>query len=201
MAVASISKRVPDDIRSVLVKKATALFVKKGFDRTTTRDLSRTLGWSMGRLYQYVASKDDLMDLLMDFMAERDDAFIDAAIAASVGLDASNALKISIRLYVEKNDRYQDLYKFLTHITLNLDRAGRRRVVESSRRVKDYFESLVVRGIETGEFRTENTELVAWDIFMTGTWTTRRYLLNRRYDIEEFINEKTRNILLQLGAG
>jgi AcrR family transcriptional regulator len=191
---------IPDDIRDQLVRTATHLFINKGFDRTTTRELSRALGWSKGRLYQYVSSKDDLMDLLLGFFFERDQEFIDTATAATVNLNATEALVTAIRLYIMKNDRYQDLYKFITHVTVNLNGTGRQLVFESARKIGTYFEALVLRGVESGEFRTDNAELVAVNIFLLGDWATRRYILKRRYTVEEFISEMTKNILLQLGV-
>ena len=190
---------IPDEIRDELIRTATHLFVTKGFDRTTTRELSRTLGWSKGRLYQYVSSKDDLMHVLLDFFLERDREFMDTATEATSNLNCTDTLIKTIQLYVSKNDRYQDLYKFITHITINLDREKRHLVFESGRRVKYYFETLIKRGIETGEFRTENAELVAMNILFLGDWAVRRWVLERRYTVEEYTREMTRNILLQLG--
>jgi len=63
---------IPDDIRNVLVRTTTHLFITKGFDRTTTSELNRAHGWSKGRLFQYVGSKDDLMSSLFDFFVGRD---------------------------------------------------------------------------------------------------------------------------------
>ena len=191
---------IPDDIRNQLVRTATHLFINKGFDRTTTRELSHALGWSKGRLYQYVGSKDDLMDLLIGFFIERDQEFMDAATALTANLNYTDALTTAIRLYIMKNDRYQDLYKFITHITVNLEPETRHLVFESGRKIKAYFETLIKRGVEAGEFRTENAELVAMNILFLGDWATRRWVLERRYTVEEYIREMTKNILFQFGV-
>jgi len=192
--------RIPDEIRDELVRTTTHLFIAKGFDRTTTRELSRALGWSKGRLYQYVSSKDDLMHVLLDFFFGRDREFMDTATEVTANLNYSDALTIAIRLYITKNDKYQDLYKFITHVTVNLEPEKRRLVFESARMVKCYFETLIKRGVEAGEFQTGNAELVSMNILFLGDWATRRWILQRRYTVEEYIREMTRNILLQLGV-
>ena len=191
---------IPDDIRDELIRKTIPLFITKGFDRTTTRELARALGWSKGRLYQYVGSKDDLMHVLFNFFFERDQEFMDTATALTANLNYTDALTTTIGLYTMKNDKYQDLYKFITHITANLKPENRKMVFETARRVKRYFETLILRGVEAGEFRTDNAELGAANIFFLGDWATRRWVLERRYTVEEFITEMTRNILLQLGV-
>lgn len=191
---------IPNEIRDELVRTATHLFVKNGFDRTTTRELSRALGWSKGRLYQYVSSKDDLMHVLLNSLFERDQEFMDTATELTANLNPTEALATAIRLYIMKNDRYQDLYKFMTHVMVNLEPEKRNLVFKSARKVKYYFETLIKSGVEAGEFRTENTELVAMNIFFLGYWATMRWVLERRYTVEEFIREMTGNILLQLGV-
>jgi len=71
---------------------------------------------------------------------------------------------------------------------------------ESARRVKDHFETLLIRGVEFGEFQTNNAEFTALSVLTLGdTWAMRRWILKRRYSMEEFIREETENILLQLG--
>lgn len=200
--ISSVEKldSITDGVRDQLVRTATHLFITNGFDRTTTRELSRALGWSKGRLYQYVGSKDDLINILLGFLTELDEKFMDTTTAATVNLNTTETLVTAIRAYMEKNDRYQDLYKFMTHVMVNLNGTGRHMVFESARKVKDYFESLVLRGVESGDFRTDNAELVAVNIFLLSDWATRRYVLRRLYTVEEFIREETKNILLQLGV-
>jgi len=200
MNVSGKKDKISDEIRDEFVKVITHLFIKKGFDRTTTRELSRELEWSKGRLYQYFTSKDDLMNVLIDFFFERDQEFMDAATRLNDGLNCTEALATAIKMFIMKNDRYQDLYKFISHITVELEPEKRDHLFESARKVKNYFQTLIQRGIESGEFRTGNAELVAMNIFFLGDWATRRWVLERRYSVEEYIEKMTRNILLQLGV-
>lgn len=37
---------IPKEVRDEIIRKATSLFVRQGFDRTTTRQLSKALNWS-----------------------------------------------------------------------------------------------------------------------------------------------------------
>jgi len=200
MVPAVNSDSIPVAIRDELVRTTTRLFITKGFDRTTTRELSRALGWSKGRLYQYVSSKDDLMHVLLDFFFEKDREFMDTATTKTVNLNYTDALATTIQMYIMKNDRYEDLYKFITHITANLEPERRQMVIKTARRVKRYFETLIQRGVDAGEFQTDNAELVAINIFFLGDWATRRWALERRYTVEEYTRKMTKNILLQLGV-
>ncbi len=139
------------------------------------------------------------MLVLLGFFFEKDQEDMDTATEVTTNLNCADVLTTAIQMYILKNDRYQDLYKFITHVTANLEPGRRHLVFESGRRVKCYFETLIQRGVDAGEFRTDNAELVAVNILFLGDWATRRWVLQRRYTVEEYTREMTRNILLQLG--
>ena len=46
-----------------IVKKATRLFIKKGYAQTTMRDISKATGINLGNLYNYISSKEDILCL------------------------------------------------------------------------------------------------------------------------------------------
>jgi len=179
---------------------AVSLFVEKGFDRTTTRELSKALGWSTGRVYQYIETKDDLIRLLVDF-ANRTNYEVGVTIDRMIeGLDPIEAVKVVMRLRLTSADRNQDLYKCMGHLMLNLDFDTRHKLFKGSRAMKDHFEKVIKSGVETGDFKTDNIEVAAFNMFHTTIWATRRWLFNRHYSLEEYIEEQTENILKQLGV-
>jgi AcrR family transcriptional regulator len=47
-----------------IVDGACKVFFKKGFHPTTTRDIAKACGMSMGQLYHYISSKDDVLYLV-----------------------------------------------------------------------------------------------------------------------------------------
>jgi TetR/AcrR family transcriptional regulator, cholesterol catabolism regulator len=61
-----VSKR-----RLQIIQAASKLFFEKGFDRTTMREISRVSGLTMGSLYDYVRSKDDILVLVYEDVVER----------------------------------------------------------------------------------------------------------------------------------
>ena len=42
------------------------LFKEKGFHRTTTREIARHAGFSIGTLYEYIRTKEDILYLVCD---------------------------------------------------------------------------------------------------------------------------------------
>jgi AcrR family transcriptional regulator len=49
-----------------IVKKASRLFIKKGYAQTTMRDISKATGINLGNLYNYISSKEDILCLAFE---------------------------------------------------------------------------------------------------------------------------------------
>lgn len=47
-----------------IAKAAAPLFIKKGYNNTSIREISKAVGMSMGNLYHYIKSKDDVLFLV-----------------------------------------------------------------------------------------------------------------------------------------
>ena len=52
-----------DSKHQQIVNGACRLFFKKGYHRTTIREIALACGMSMGQLYHYISSKDDVLFL------------------------------------------------------------------------------------------------------------------------------------------
>ncbi|MEE9527351.1 MAG: helix-turn-helix domain-containing protein, partial [Syntrophobacteria bacterium] len=71
----SLLKDVPTQVKDPeLVKKrrrqivdaAVELFIRKGFHKTTTREIAQKAGLSIGSVYEYVSTKEDVLYLVCD---------------------------------------------------------------------------------------------------------------------------------------
>ena len=51
-----------------IVEGACRVFFKKGFHPTSTREIAEAAGMSMGQLYHYISSKDDVLFLIHKHM-------------------------------------------------------------------------------------------------------------------------------------
>jgi AcrR family transcriptional regulator len=49
-----------------IIDAAVPLFINHGFHKTTTRQIARSAGISIGSLYEYIASKEDILYLVCD---------------------------------------------------------------------------------------------------------------------------------------
>ena len=55
-----------DEKRLGIAQKAAALFIKQGYLKTTVRQICHECNLSMGGLYYYISSKDDILSLFQE---------------------------------------------------------------------------------------------------------------------------------------
>ena len=60
----------PEERRSEIVATACQLFLSKGYDSTTMRDVMRHLGIAKGTIYHYFSSKEELLEAVIDYVVE-----------------------------------------------------------------------------------------------------------------------------------
>lgn len=120
-----------DRKRRLIVECASAVLFEKGFHGTSIRDIATASGMSMGQLYHYISSKDDILYLMHTHMQEiwhqhLSDAGFEQISEPMARLE--HGLKISIMFLCENRRLLQFLYtesKYLDrehlHKVLELD--------------------------------------------------------------------------------
>ena len=179
--------------RRQIIDAAVQLFVENGFHRSTTRQIARAAGISIGTLYEYVASKEDVLFLVCDAIhAETERRVADAmSHAASV----RDPLAEVIREYFMVCHRMSDHILLIYQETQSLPPKWRKRVLENEVRITGIFVSVLAQLISSGhlpEIDERSVELIAHNISVLGhMWTFRRWYLARHYSIEDYIQLQT----------
>jgi AcrR family transcriptional regulator len=188
--------------RRQIIDAAVQLFIENGFHKTTTRQIAKAAGFSIGSLYEYVASKEDILFLVCDAIhAEAEKRVFDAMRRASSG---RNALTEVIREYFLVCHRMRDHILLIYQETKSLPQKWRKRVLENEVRITGIFVDVLVRLIESGDLPyldAGSIDLVAHNISVLGhMWTFRRWFLARNYDIEDYIQRQT-DFVLAMATG
>ena len=189
--------------RRQIIDAAVQLFVENGFHRSTTRQIARAAGISIGTLYEYVASKEDVLYLVCDAIhAETERRVAEAMARAAAG---SNPLAEVIREYFKVCHRMSDHILLIYQETQSLPARWRKRVLENEVRITGIFVSVLAQLISSGQLPAmdeRSVELVAHNISVLGhMWTFRRWYLARHYRIEDYIRLQTDFILGMALAG
>lgn len=186
--------------RRQIVDAAVRLFVENGFHKTTTRQIARAAGFSIGTLYEYVASKEDVLYLVCDAIhAEVERGVAEVMEEATGGWEA---LRGVIREYFLVCDRMSDHILLIYQETKSLPRQWQKKVLENEVRITGLFkgalETLCSREGLAGPDEAA-LELMAHNIMVLGhMWTFRRWFFRRRFRIDDYISHQTALIMREL---
>jgi AcrR family transcriptional regulator len=183
--------------RSQIVEAAVQLFVKQGFHKTTTRQIARAAGISIGSLYEYFASKEDVLYLVCHSIhTEVEKGVTDALSRATEGRDA---LAEVIKEYFQVCNRMSDFILLIYQETQSLPAQWQKRVLENELRITGLLVEVLTRLVTTGDLPPMDEkaiEMAAHNISVLGhMWTFRRWFLSRHYSIDDYIELQTAFIL------
>jgi len=182
--------------RKQIVDASVQLFIKNGFHKTTTRQIANATGFSIGSLYEYVASKEDVLYLVCDS--------IHAEVEESVGKILSRetpgrrALAEIIREFLLICDRLSDHVLLMYQVTQFLPPQWKKKVLENEIRITGIFVDVLSRinsSDDLPRLDKKAIDLVAHNVSVIGqSWAFRRWYYTRHYTINEFINFQTKTI-------
>ncbi len=179
--------------RRQIVDAAVELFIKKGFHKTTTREIAQRAELSIGSVYEYVSTKEDVLYLVCDVIHAEAERQISEALARTTG--GRETLAEVIREYFLVCDRMSDHILLVYQETQSLPSRWRKKVLENEVRFTGNFKEVLQRLVAAGELpalEERILELVAHNITVLGhMWTFRRWFLRRRYSIEDYIDMQT----------
>lgn len=188
--------------RRQIVDAAVELFINQGFHKTTTRQMARAAGLSIGSLYEYIASKEDILYLVCD--ANHKEMESGVAEALERAWKGRNTLAEVIRQYLLVCNRMNDHILLIYQETQSLPKKWRKIVLENEVRITGIFTGVLVRLIASGDLppmEDKTIDLIAHNISVMGhMWTFRRWFLACHYTIEEYIELQTRYILGMCGV-
>ncbi len=185
-----------------IVKAAAGLFIRKGILNTGVRDIAEASGITVGTLYHYFKSKDDIITAFLDYAVIATNEFVRMTAEVLAKLQPEEAMKRAIRLYMEYTNEAQSIVLFWHQETRNLPPDQRKRLMENDVLLASLFEKLIELGRKQGIYKIKDAALAAHNIIvLSDMWAFRRWWLGRRYTAEQYIDKQTEFILHGLYNG
>ncbi len=180
---------------------AARLFVKKGYEKASVREIANACSMSKGTLYHYVGTKEDILYLVIHHglaplreWSEKIPAYIEQ-------LGPTGALRQIIREMLVLMDEYQDISMFTYQDMKNLPPQMRREVLLMEEQTIMALESLLIEGCQRGEFLADDVTLLAHDLLVgIEMWAVRRWFLGKRYTLDAYIRKRTDAVLNAISA-
>ncbi|MFZ0132284.1 MAG: TetR/AcrR family transcriptional regulator [Desulfobacterales bacterium] len=186
-----------DRRRRQIADAAVTLFIKNGFHKTTTRQIAGAAGFSIGSLYEYVASKEDVLFLVCDSIHAEVERLVSDTLAKAAG--GRDVLAQVIREYFRVCNRMSDFILLIYQETSSLPNQWQKRVLENELRITHLFVEVLTGIAPSGglpRLDERQIEMAAHNISVLGhMWTFRRWFFSRSYTIEEYIAVQTEFIL------
>ncbi|ASV67989.1 TetR/AcrR family transcriptional regulator [Cytobacillus sp. FSL W7-1323] len=178
--------------RDQMIKGAVNLFIEKGFHRTTTREIAKASGFSIGTLYEYIGTKEDVLYLVCDSIYDKVREHLQKGLDTKKG--TIDSLRQGIADYFRVVDGMQDEVLVMYQEVKSLSKDALPYVLEKEIEMVAMFEKVIVLCIENGELSLPETKvkMIAHNIFVQGQmWAFRRWSLQRMFTIEEYIELQT----------
>jgi TetR/AcrR family transcriptional regulator, cholesterol catabolism regulator len=178
--------------RDQMINGAVKLFIEKGFHRTTTREIARAAGFSIGTLYEYIREKEDVLylvcDRIYDQVKERLQQFLDTE------KTTIEALRQGIANYFRVVDDMQDEVLVMYQEVKSLPKDALTYVLNKELELVELFAKMLRSCVENKELNISDSEvkLYAHNIYVAGQmWSFRRWVLRKMFTLDEYVELQT----------
>ncbi len=171
---------------SVAVKNLSKIFGttlklshEKGFQTMSLRDLSRSSGLSMGALYSYFTSKDELLAMIQ----EQGRRITRIILTRQVGpiQDPQEKLRAAIRTHLYLTEVMQEWFYFSYMEAKNINKVQQKKAIEGELATEQMFIDILEEGKAKGIFFVADILLTASAIkAMLQDWYVKRWKHTRR---------------------
>ncbi|PLR79783.1 TetR family transcriptional regulator [Bacillus canaveralius] len=178
--------------RNQMIKGAVSLFKEKGFHRTTTREIAKASGFSIGTLYEYIRTKEDVLYLVCDSIYDQVRDRLQKDLDQTEG--TLESLKLGIANYFKVMDEMQDEVLVMYQEAKSLSKDALPYVLKKEFEMVSMFEDVIRRCVENGELALtdKQVEFIAHSIVVQGQmWGFRRWALQKVYSLDEYIELQT----------
>lgn len=172
----------------------------KGFQAMSLRDLSRETGISMGGLYAYIGSKDDLASVIEGVLR----TYIERVIASLAEEDLAPVERLRAIIFGEiyMMQILSPWYYFCYMELKGLPRAQQEQAMQLELRFEQILIDAFQAGVETGQFTCAKPELLAAQVLaQLQQWHLKHWKFRlREVSMQEYARSIFDNLLILLGV-
>jgi AcrR family transcriptional regulator len=185
-----------------LALSAASLFIKKGYRETSMKDIAERCRISVGTLYYYIHSKDDILKLFQEITSEELDEFARKNLKILLQKSPGEAIKKAIDSMISFIEATQDITIFWYQEAKNLKPVQIKNLYQREAMEVDMLKKILQWGCDEGEFRIKDVNLAAHNIIvLCDMWAFRRWIMRKDYTFEQFKEAQTDYILSKIMSG
>ncbi|MEK6660790.1 MAG: TetR/AcrR family transcriptional regulator [candidate division NC10 bacterium] len=175
------------------------LFARKGYHQTSVREIAEGANLSVGALYNYVKTKEDILLLVYHRIFSLFQKRMSEAMANSG--DPTSQLRAAIEATLKLYDEYQDLILVLYQESHTLRREALQQLFQVDRRYVSMLQAIIERGNRENHFVAGDANLTAIAVlFLCAVWPLKRWNL-KKYDLATVTDGVVGLVLNGIGGG
>lgn len=170
--------------RNQMIKGAIQLFKQKGFHKTTTREIAKESGFSIGTLYEYIRTKEDVLFLVCDAIYEQ----VRSRLEKVIDLECASleSLGTVMESYFQLMDEMQDEVVVMYQEVKSLKNDTKEYVLEKERDMVELLKQVIITCLPY-KIMDKDAMLLANNIFVQGQmWGFRRWMLQKEFTLKEY---------------
>ena len=170
-------------VEAEILERAAELFAGRGFAATSMQDIADALGSSRPALYHYFRSKDEILDRLIEGLAESAEQAVTAATAVPGSADRRlRALVVALIAPVAESP---GRFRLILTSDATVSRSARDRLRKLERTVVHAMSDVLDDGVESGEFRPGLDRAATFGILGMINWVAWWYSPGRDLSTDE----------------
>jgi AcrR family transcriptional regulator len=165
--------------RAQIVEAATRLVARQGFAKTVVRDIAEEANISVGLVYEYVRSKEDILFLIYEHWSRVWGEGLEKAI--SRGKDPLDQLMSAVSFLVGTADKHTDVTHLFYRESGHLSEYGTDQAKQTEREMVDRLTVILEAAVEAELLRPETDCLAVATslILLSHGWVLKGYLLRK----------------------
>lgn len=172
---------------------AANLFLSDGYHSTSVREIAQKAGVSVGSVFNYFTSKEEILFFLLSHVQSETVAIlqeqrIEFERRKSEGADPKELFLLVYEGYVRRYDELRR-YIILAHQELkSLTVTERQRLLAGDERIQHFLEEVIAWGVEQGAFPSGDIDLkVHCLIVLAQSWAVRHWALKRFAKVDDYV--------------
>lgn len=179
------NKELVQKRRMQVCQAATKLFSRKGYHRTSVKEIAKASGISIGSLYDYIKNKEDILYFFYEqYVNELKKRIKEETKGAK---DPFQELKLALGAYLDTVDLFQDYVLFLYQESKYMKKRDLINIFKLELFTNDIFIDIIKRG-DKGYFKVKEPWLAGVFIsLLTSGWALKRWNL-KDYGLNDYKN-------------
>jgi TetR/AcrR family transcriptional regulator, cholesterol catabolism regulator len=190
-----------EERRKQIIEATLSLISQKGTQKTSIREIARASNMTIGNLYHYIGSREDIIYLTFTDGVERYRNMVKAMNDRCQRLPPVEALTWAIDHYYRYHHDTRINTVFIFKEMSSFNQSFGQLLLEASAYTAETFTNILKRGCDEGLFAANDLKLTAITIQTMGDmWAVKRPELKTKYTLDEYVRCNTEQVLKLLKA-